>query len=87
MLPLYNGDLVQEGRFPPPVDLWRAKIRGADGLLIASPEYNHGISGVLKNAIGWASRPSNAWSGKVAASFGASPGAQGTARSQMNLRA
>ena len=85
-LPLYNGDLEGKGAFPEPVEVWRAKIRQCDGLLIASPEYNHGISGVLKNAIDWASRPPNVWSGKVAASFGTTPGAQGTARSQMNLR-
>jgi NAD(P)H-dependent FMN reductase len=86
MLPLYDGDLEVNGSFPEPVAAWRAKIRRCEGLLIASPEYNHGISGVLKNAIDWASRPPNVFRGKVAASFGATPGAQGTARSQMNLR-
>jgi len=85
-LPLYNGDLEKNGSFPEPVETWRAKIRQSDGLLIASPEYNHGVSGVLKNAIDWGSRPPNVFRGKVAASFGATPGAQGTARSQMNLR-
>lgn len=85
-LPLYDGDLEVDGRFPEPVERWRERLRAADGLLIASPEYNHGIPGVLKNAIDWASRPPNVLAGKVAASFGASPGAQGTARSQMNLR-
>ena len=86
MLPLYNADLERNGSFPEPVEAWRTRIRQSAGLLIASPEYNHGISGVLKNAIDWASRNPSALSGKVAASFGASPGAQGTARSQMNLR-
>jgi chromate reductase, NAD(P)H dehydrogenase (quinone) len=86
MLPLYNADLERNGSFPEPVEAWRTKIRLSAGLLIASPEYNHGISGVLKNAIDWASRTPSALRGKVAASFGASPGAQGTARSQMNLR-
>src|SRR5467141_121172 len=86
MLPLYDGDLEVNGSFPEPVAAWRAKIRQSDGLLIASPEYNHGVSGVLKNAIDWGSRPPNVFRGKVAASFGATPGAQGTARSQMNLR-
>src|SRR5437016_2851260 len=56
-LPLYNGDLEKNGSFPEPVEAWRAKIRQSDGLLIASPEYNHGVSGVLKNAIDWGSRP------------------------------
>ena len=85
-LPLYNGDLEASGSFPEPVEAWRARIKQCEGLLIASPEYNHGISGVLKNAIDWGSRPPNVFGGKVAASFGATPGAQGTARSQMNLR-
>ncbi len=44
-LPLYNGDLEQDGRFPPEVEAWRARIAGAEGLLIASPEYKHGMSG------------------------------------------
>jgi NAD(P)H-dependent FMN reductase len=85
-LPLYNADLERDGRYPPDVEAWRATIAGGDGFLIASPEYNHGMPGVLKNAIDWASRPPNTWSGKVAASFGASPGMAGTARSQLNLR-
>ena len=85
-LPLYNGDLERDGHFPEPVERWRAIILAADGLLIASPEYNHGMSGVLKNAIDWASRPPSMFEGKVAASFGASPGAQGTARSQLDVR-
>jgi chromate reductase, NAD(P)H dehydrogenase (quinone) len=85
-LPLYNGDLEGNGSYPPDVETWRAKIREADGLLIASPEYNHGVSGVLKNAIDWASRPPSVFGGKVAASFGTTPGLFGTARSQMSLR-
>ena len=85
-LPLYNGDLERDGHFPEPVERWRAIILAADGLLIASPEYNHGMSGVLKNAIDWASRPPNTFGGKVAASFGASPGAQASARSQLDVR-
>ncbi|MGH7324673.1 MAG: NADPH-dependent FMN reductase [Candidatus Rokuibacteriota bacterium] len=86
-LPLYNADLEQEGRFPEDVTAWRELIARCDGLLIAAPEYNHGMPGVLKNAIDWASRPPNAFSGKVAASFGTTPGAFGTARSQTSLRA
>src|SRR3989475_2393525 len=45
-LPLYNGDLEASGSFPEPVEAWRARIKQCEGLLIASPEYNHGISGV-----------------------------------------
>jgi chromate reductase len=85
-LPLYNGDLERDGRYPPDVEAWRARIAGAEGLLIASPEYNHGMSGVLKNAIDWGSRPPNVFDRKVAASFGTTVGAYGTARSQMNVR-
>src|SRR5438552_10040617 len=86
MLPFYNGDLEENDSFPEPVEAWRAKIRQCEGLLIASPEYNHGMSGVLKNAIDWGSRPPNVLRGKVAASFGATPGAQGTARSRSEER-
>ena len=85
-LPLYDGDLEVNGRFPEIVETWRERVRSCDGLLIASPEYNHGMSAVLKNAIDWASRPPNALGGKVAASFGASPGRLGTARAQQSLR-
>jgi chromate reductase, NAD(P)H dehydrogenase (quinone) len=85
-LPLYNGDLEGNGRYPADVETWRAQIREADGLLIASPEYNHGVSGVLKNAIDWGSRPPNVFGGKVAASFGTTTGVYGSARSQMSLR-
>jgi chromate reductase, NAD(P)H dehydrogenase (quinone) len=85
-LPLYDGDLERAGSFPDMVEVWREQVRACDAMLIASPEYNHGLSAVLKNAIDWASRPPNAFDGKVAASFGVSPGRQGTARSQQSLR-
>jgi NAD(P)H-dependent FMN reductase len=85
-LPLYDGDLERDGRFPDHVEAWRERVRTCDGLLIGSPEYNHGISAVLKNAIDWASRPPNTLGGKVAASFGASSGRLGTARAQQALR-
>jgi chromate reductase len=68
------------------VETWRERIRTCDGLLIASPEYNHGMSGVLKNAIDWGSRPPKVFAGKVAGSFGTTTGLFGTARSQMSLR-
>lgn len=54
-IPLYNEDLRQQG-YPAPVAELRAKVRDADALLIACPEYNYSISGVLKNAIDWLSR-------------------------------
>lgn len=56
-LPLYNQDL-DEGDGPCPVSNFRRAIEASDGVVIVSPEYNHGIPGVLKNAIDWASRPS-----------------------------
>ena len=86
-IPLYNGDLEAAG-VPPSVGQLRDAIRRADGLLIATPEYNHGVPGVLKNAIDWLSRPpgDSALNGKVAAVMGASPGITGTARSQSQLR-
>jgi chromate reductase len=86
-IPLYNGDIEAAGA-PPSVVHLRDAIRQADGLLIATPEYNHGVPGVLKNAIDWLSRPprDSALNGKVAALMGASPGTTGTARAQSQLR-
>ncbi|MFO7323282.1 MAG: NAD(P)H-dependent oxidoreductase [Chloroflexota bacterium] len=54
-IPLYNEDVRQQG-YPPAVAEFRRKIREADALLIACPEYNYSVTGVLKNAIDWASR-------------------------------
>jgi chromate reductase, NAD(P)H dehydrogenase (quinone) len=86
-IPLYNGDIEAAGVPPSVVQLCDA-IRKADGLLIATPEYNHGVPGVLKNTIDWLSRPprDSALNGKVAAVMGASPGITGTARGQSQLR-
>jgi chromate reductase len=82
----YNEDIKQRG-FPPPEQTFREKIRAADALLIVTPEYNRGVSGVLKNAIDWASRPPDQpFNGKPAAIFGASPGMIGTAVAQYELR-
>ena len=57
-VPLFNQDLYAEP-LPPAVAALRAQIAVADGIVIVSPEYNHGIPGVLKNALDWASRPHN----------------------------
>ena len=86
-IPLYNADIEAAGA-PPSVVHLRDAIRQADGLLIATPEYNHGVPGVLKNTIDWLSRPprNSALNGKVAALMGASPGMTGTARAQSQLR-
>jgi chromate reductase len=86
-IPLYNGDIEAAGA-PASVVQLRDAIRQAEGLLIATPEYNHGVPGVLKNAIDWLSRPpsESSLNGKVAAVMGASPGITGTARGQSQLR-
>jgi chromate reductase, NAD(P)H dehydrogenase (quinone) len=86
-IPLFNEDVEAEGS-PEPVQALKRAIEEADALLIATPEYNHGVPGVLKNAIDWASRPprGSVLAGKPAAIFGASPGVTGTARAQSQLR-
>jgi len=86
-VPLYNEDLLQAAGFPAPVAALRAAIAGADALLIASPEYNFSIPGVLKNAIDWASRPPDQpFAGKAVALMSASNGMLGGARAQYHLR-
>jgi chromate reductase len=87
-LPFYDGD-VEAGGDPEPVVELKEAIRRADALLIATPEYNRGVPGVLKNAIDWASRPplASPLTGKPAAIMGASTGRGGTARAQEQLRA
>ena len=84
--PLYNEDVRAQG-FPPPVEKLRQQIKEADALLFATPEYNYSISGVLKNAIDWASRPPDQpFAGKPVAIMGAGAGMAGTARAQYDLR-
>jgi chromate reductase len=85
-LPLFNQDL--ETTPPPRVRDLKKRIRAADAILIATPEYNYSVPGVLKNAIDLASRPygDNAWDGKPVALTGASIGMSGTARAQYHLR-
>lgn len=85
-LPLYNEDLSTEG-FPEAVRAFREAITAADALLIATPEYNYSVPGVLKNAIDWASRPPDVpLYGKPAAIMGATPSLWGTVRAQLHLR-
>lgn len=85
-IPPFNQDL--ESNPPQIVTDFKTKIRAADAILIATPEYNYSIPGVLKNAIDWASRPygDNAFEEKTAAFMGASIGMIGTARAQYHLR-
>jgi chromate reductase, NAD(P)H dehydrogenase (quinone) len=85
-IPLYNEDVRERG-FPPPVETLRQQIKAADALLFACPEYNYSMSGVLKNAIDWASRPPDQpFAGKPAAIMGAAAGTAGSARAQSDLR-
>jgi chromate reductase len=85
-IPPFNQDLERQP--PQIVKEFKAKIRNADAILVASPEYNYSIPGVLKNAIDWASRPygDNAFDGKPVALMSASIGGLGGARAQYHLR-
>ena len=86
-LPLYNQDVEDAGE-PASVVAFKHAIAQADALLVATPEYNHGVPGVLKNAIDWASRPrvTSPLRDKAVAVLGASPGHGSTARAQAQLR-
>ena len=86
-LPFYNADVEAEGD-PAAVVEFKKAIRAADGVLIATPEYNDGIPGVLTTAIDWGSRPPGAapLTRKPVAVMGASPSQVGTARAQLHLR-
>lgn len=85
-IPLYNADVERAEGFPAPVERLRQQLADSDAVLIATPEYNFSIPGVLKNAIDWLSRPPDSpLDGAVAAIIGAGGGG-GTARAQMHLR-
>ena len=86
-IPFYDQDLEKEGD-PAPVAAFRAALRNADAVLIASPEYNYGLPGVLKNALDWISRPPGQapLCRKPVAIMGASRGASGTMRMQLQAR-
>ncbi|MET3394979.1 chromate reductase [Variovorax sp. 1140] len=85
-VPIYNDDQRVQGE-PAAVTALKEKVRRADGLLIATPEYNFSIPGVLKNTLDWMSRPPEPpFTGKVVGIIGASPGPVGTARVQYDLR-
>lgn len=85
-IPLYNADLEREAGMPEAVERLKAQIIAADALVIATPEYNNGIPGVLKNAIDWLSRPpsdmARVFAGRPVAVIGASPGGFGTILAQ-----
>ena len=86
-LPLYNQDVEDAGE-PGSVMAFKQALAGVDALLVATPEYNHGVPGVLKNAVDWASRPrvTSPLRDKPVAVMGASTGRGATARSQAQLR-
>ncbi len=85
-LPMYNEDL--EAQYPAEITALKEKIRKADGIIIATPEYNRSIPGALKNLFDWTSRPygETAWSGRPVAVVGASLGPIGTAVAQYHLK-
>jgi chromate reductase, NAD(P)H dehydrogenase (quinone) len=84
--PLYNYDLQEKG-FPPAATAMGEAIRAADGVIFVTPEYNHSVPGVLKNAIDWISRlPNQPFAGKPVAIQSASPGVFGGLRAQLHLR-
>lgn len=85
-IPLFNQDTEMQP--DPKVVEFKARIREADAIVFATPEYNYSVPGVLKNAIDCASRPygDSAWAGKPVAVMGASVGLFGTARAQYHLR-
>jgi chromate reductase len=85
-IPPFNQDL--EKTLPERVKEFKSRIKAADAVLIASPEYNYSVPGVLKNAIDCSSRPhgDSAWPGKAVAIISASTGMLGGSRAQYHLR-
>lgn len=93
-LPIYDGDDEEANGLPEGAKRLKKMMIASDAFLISSPEYNSSISGALKNAIDWASRPEGkdepplvAYKGKVAGIMAASPGALGGLRGLVHLRA
>ena len=86
-LPLYDGDVEAQEGIPPAVQRLADAIRAADAVLIACPEYNKALPGVLKNALDWVSRTKGGpWRGKPVAIISASDGRAGGDRGQFSLR-
>ncbi|MES2058099.1 MAG: NADPH-dependent FMN reductase [Pseudomonadota bacterium] len=85
-IPLYNADVEAADGLPRAVVALKEAIVGADGVLLATPEYNNGIPGVFKNTIDWLSRPADdiarVFGAKPIAIIGASPGGFGTILAQ-----
>ena len=85
-VPLYDGDLEAEQGVPAPVQQLKDRIAASDALLLATPEYNNSMPGVLKNTVDWLSRPPGdiprVFRGRPVGIMGATPGIGGTALSQ-----
>jgi chromate reductase len=85
-IPLYDADVEKAEGIPAQVSALKDAIAACDGLLVATPEYNNGMPGVLKNAIDWLTRPTSdigrVFGGRPVAMIGASPGGFGTILSQ-----
>ncbi len=85
-VPLYHGDLEDASGVPAPVEALKDAVAAADGLVLATPEYNGSVPGVLKNAVDWMSRPiedqPRVLHGKRVALLGASPSPMGTSSAQ-----
>ena len=84
--PLYDGDLEDNDGIPTAVQLLSDQIMAADAVIISTPEYNKGISGVLKNALDWISRTKGGpWADKPIAIMSATAGRSGGERAQTSL--
>ncbi len=85
-IPFFDQDVEAQG-YPDAVAKLHAAVGAADGVLIATPEYNSGIPGVLKNALDWMSRPpgKSTCAGKPVAVMGTGPGMSGTLRAQTSI--
>ena len=85
-IPLYDADVEASAGIPAPVTALKELVAAADGVILATPEYNNGIPGVFKNAVDWLSRPpadvKRVFSARPFALLGASPGGFGTILSQ-----
>lgn len=85
-IPLYDGDLEARDGIPPAVTALKDRLAASDALLLATPEYNNSVPGVLKNAIDWMTRPAadvpRIFHGRIVGVVGATPGGQGTMLAQ-----
>ncbi|MDQ0338363.1 NAD(P)H-dependent FMN reductase [Caldalkalibacillus uzonensis] len=83
-LPHFDQDVEEDP--PQQVKVFKQRVAAADAILIATPEYNHSVPGVLKNALDWLSRVDKVLTGKPVLLIGSTPGMLGTVRAQIHLR-